>query len=525
MVNKLFPITNIFFYVITILISYFLISENDISKMEQIIHFYNFYTKNKSAKLIKTILSIDPKNDCPENSFPLSFYEYPGTKQGCLISKKNLEEGSCGLFTKIFRNYENIEETDKKSFEVIFGKKLCAIPFNEKDYINNLVNVKGGILCGKLDSIGNKLYVNTEEDCPINDIIINKVKKIDKYTTIEFIENELYLHFSNEGLDEDKDYYLLTNESFKISEGLPCINPGKINTYHIQYLLSKANKSYICDTFINNERLDKRYKSLAIINKKKLYIDNGINLDEFFDYQFKEINLNLYRLGYIGFDKNFISNILDNSDKFISNINNISNYNEYNKYITLTIFSFLYLVIINLIFKYFIVDVTIYIFNFILLGLCVANLALNIFILFLLNDFNSLEDYYTNNSKDAILNDQLKYIDDIINETKIINMKNIIGINIMLFLIIIFDFINCCVFNNPSCHLKKVKNNADYFLKNKKIYNSINVLKPFEETKESRLKNKKEIELSKINTINDEDSDNNIINNTKEDEEDILTNE
>ena len=71
MVNKLFPIINIFFYVITILISYFLISENDISKMEQIIHFYNFYTKNKSARLIKTILSIDPKNDCPENSFPL----------------------------------------------------------------------------------------------------------------------------------------------------------------------------------------------------------------------------------------------------------------------------------------------------------------------------------------------------------------------------------------------------------------------------------------------------------------------
>ena len=524
MVNILFPITNIFAYIIIIFTCYFLLSENDISKMEQITHFYNFYKKNKSAKLIKSIEAIDPKSDCPKNSYPFLLYKYPGTEPGCLISKKDLEKGSCGLFTKIFRHYEIIEETEKKYFEILFGKKLCAIPFNEKDYINNLIDGKDEKLCGKLDSLGNELYVNKEEDCPITEIIINNEREIDKFTSIELNENDLYLHFSNEYI-EDKDNYLLTNESFKISEGLPCINPGEVNTYHTQYLLSKANKSYICDTFINNERLDKRYKSLTIINKKKLYIDNGINLDEFYDYQFKEINLNLYRLDYIGFDKNFISNILDNSDKFISNINNISNYNEYNKYITLTIFSFLYLVIINLIFKYFIVDVTIYIFNFILLGLGVANLTLNIFILFLLNDFNSLEDYYTNNSKDAILNDQLKYIDDIINETKIINMKNIIGINIMLFLIIIFDFINCCVFNNPSCHLKKVKNNADYFLKNKKIYNSINVLKPFEETKESRLKNKKEIELSKINTINDEDSDNNIINNTKEDEEDILTNE
>ena len=70
-----------------------------------------------------------------------------------------------------------------------------------------------------------------------------------------------------------------------------------------------------------------------------------------------------------------------------------------------------------------------------------------------------------------------------------------------------------------------MKNNIDYYSQNKKIYNSINVLKPFEDKKESRLKHKKEIELSKINSINEEDNDNNIINNTKDDEEDILTNE
>ena len=149
---------------------------------------------------------------------------------------------------------------------------------------------------------------------------------------------------------------------------------------------------------------------------------------------------------------------------------------------------------------------------------------MNIFIIFLLREFNSLSDYYSNKNNDKIFNGQLKYIDDIINESKNINLKNIIGISTILFLIIIFDFINCCLFNNPSCHLKKVKNNADYFLKNKKIYNSINVLKPFEDTKESKFNNKKEIELSKINAISDEDSDDNIIN-KKSDEEDILTNE
>ena len=52
-------------------------------------------------------------------------------------------------------------------------------------------------------------------------------------------------------------------------------------------------------------------------------------------------------------------------------------------------------------------------------------------------------------------------------------------------------------------------------------------MKPFEEKKENKLKLKKEIELSKINSINNDDDnedDSNIINNSKSDEEEsILT--
>ena len=52
-------------------------------------------------------------------------------------------------------------------------------------------------------------------------------------------------------MDENgNNKYLLTNKSLIISEGLPCINPGEINTFHIQYLLDKANETYICNTFI-----------------------------------------------------------------------------------------------------------------------------------------------------------------------------------------------------------------------------------------------------------------------------------
>ena len=532
MVNKLFTFTNIIINIIIILICYFLISEDDISKMKQIINFYQFYNKNKSAKLIKEIKDVNSNQECPSGSSPLLFYKYPGTKAGCLISKTDFEEGSCGIFTKIFHNYEDFEATDEKDFDVLYSKKLCAVPFDNneyKNYINNGINDK---LCGYLDNTKNKFYVESGKGCPINNIIINKENSIEvgKYNTIELIKDQYYLHYSIDYINEESlnnnDYYLLTTESLIISEGYPCINPGEINTYHIQYLLNKANESYICNTFIDDKNLDKRYNlKLSSINKNSLYKDNNINLGGYYSYPFKEANLNLYQLGYIGVDPNFISDILDNSDKFISDINSMSDYNKYNNYIKPFIFSFIFLFIVNLIFKYFIVDITIYILSFILIALDIAYLVLNIFVFFYLSDFETLEQYYSGENNDKTFNAQIKYISDIIDKSKKINLKNIIGICIMIFLIILFDIINCCIFNNPNNRLVKMKNNIDYYSQNKKIYNSINVLKPFEDKKESRLKHKKEIELSKINSINEEDNDNNIINNTKDDEEDILTNE
>ena len=65
MVNKCFPITNITIYIIIIILCYFLLRENDISNMKQIIDFYKFYTKNKSSKLIKSIEVIEPHENCP----------------------------------------------------------------------------------------------------------------------------------------------------------------------------------------------------------------------------------------------------------------------------------------------------------------------------------------------------------------------------------------------------------------------------------------------------------------------------
>ena len=157
----------------------------------------------------------------------------------------------------------------------------------------------------------------------------------------------------------------------------------------------------------------------------------------------------------------------------------------------------------------------------------ISFLVFGIFILTLINNFDNLEQSYINESNDKIFNSQLKYINDIINDSKNKNFKNIVGIGIIIFLILIFDILNCCIFNNPNNRLIKNKINIDNYFRNKKIFNSINVLKPFEDKKdkEKYIKFKKEIELSKINTINDDnDEEENNINNSKSEEEDILTN-
>ena len=50
-------------------------------------------------------------------------------------------------------------------------------------------------------------------------------------------------------------------------------------------------------------------------------------------------------------------------------------------------------------------------------------------------------------------------------------------------------------------------------------------MKPIEEKKENKIKFKKEIELSKINSINSEDDDNIKNNSNDEEENEILTND
>ena len=355
MVNKFFTITNISIYILLIIFCILLLSSTDIFFIKRIIPFLRFYQNNHSSKLIKEIIAINPKENCPENSSPFQFYVDKGSYKGCLISKNRLEKDSCSLIEKLFKKGEEIKETKEKKFNIIFTKKLCLVPYDENNYITNLdknKNENDKKFCGLLDTSGNKFYINIDEKCPINKLIINSIQRIDEenenFITLELIKDKYYLHYSN----DYPESYLITNNSFTISEGYPCINPEEINTYHIQYLLSKANNSYICKTSIDNTRVDKRYTPVINLAKNELYLDNEIVLDDYINYPFQDADLTLYQLGYIGTDFSFNNHIMPNIGNLISDINTIYNYDTINKYVKKIIYSFIFIIIISLICKY-----------------------------------------------------------------------------------------------------------------------------------------------------------------------------
>ena len=538
MVNKLFTLTNILLFILIIFSSLLLLS-NDISKIKDIIPFLKFYQKNQSSKLIHSIEAVDPKEDCPKNFFPLSLYTYPGTSKGCLISNNTLKKDSCSIWSKLFKSTDEIEETSQKTFDTIFSKKLCAFSYNENNYINNIdnngENKENKKLCGLLDTNGIKYYIENDKECPINKIIINNKISVndDKFTfnSVELIKDKYYLHYSNDFNEtDDNSNFLLTDDSLFISEGYPCINPDEINTYHIQYILSNKNNSYICDTNIENKRLDTRYSPIINIQKNVLYQDNNIDLETFFNYPFKDTDLTLYQLGYIGTDSNFNSEIIPNVEKISSDIYSISDFNYINQIIIKIIYSMLFIIVISIICKYFISDNTIYIWNSAVLASILVNFVFNIIVNNSLNNLGVYGKYYLNKNNDEIFNLQMKYINDIINDSKWKNNKIIIG-NILIFILLgLFNFINYFVFNNPKNFILKYKGKIDYG-QDKKYYNSINLLKPtsFDLKKENSINLKEEIELPRINNEIDSDNDNdendNIIDNNKDEEESNLTTE
>lgn len=222
----------------------------------------------------KLITSFEIKFSCNLllNEEILVLGKWPGTSEGCdcdgLITRKTCsdEEEKKGC--------KKINENSPINYEKINGNLIC-IKRTENSYkellkLNKIIEKNKDCLenqkyCGIIDTLGNKLCVDNNEDCPLKIKDINsKFKLFLKRQLLE--ENYIY---SND--NDDKLLFTL-----KLNQYYPCINPSE---YYWNYYTKLEPDNQRCTTEIKGKLKDERYELINEYNSTvlKLYEDNSIS--------------------------------------------------------------------------------------------------------------------------------------------------------------------------------------------------------------------------------------------------------
>ena len=248
---------------------------------------------------------------------PLVLGYWAGTRAGCdcrgiydrYISHPNkFTIGACG-YNETRAKCINYDSRDSINFIKYEGFSFCINEgknvFEYKYYTENSVSkneecANGFKSCGYLDTLDQKLCIKNDEECPINDLIINNAKEGPKdYITIP-LNNNKYLHYTN----KNNQSHIITK--LKLSEyNQPCIYPGEFSwKYH--YLLEKS--SGICKTSIESKVYDIRYIEIDSINKYDLYYENGVfnsiqHLPNYDTQILRNDIIYLYKRTFLGFEQ------------------------------------------------------------------------------------------------------------------------------------------------------------------------------------------------------------------------------
>jgi len=260
------------------LIKFFFIEVNDSI-------LFNIKNDYKGLPMINIINTIDDIGLCPLGYNNLNFGYFSGSYDYCNCSNK-IKKGKCNFFDKIFE-CKDIEKINSKYLLKLENSSFCYKPLTLLNYTDILIKYSinksncpiDKKQCGILDNFNNKLCVFKNESCPINKIIIYNNEKGPlvnnenyKYQSIKFKNSNLYLHYTNEAINN----YIIT--SFIIQK-----------KYDI-------NSLYKPEIELNDKILNK-YNIVYTIQEKQFYEQNKIK------YIINNNNFNnitLYSKNYFG---------------------------------------------------------------------------------------------------------------------------------------------------------------------------------------------------------------------------------
>ena len=178
--------------------------------------------------------------------------EWRGTKKGCDCS--NSEQFNNQVYTDLCKQYQ-INGGCKKVYSNQ-GISLFNI-YNtyfyqetlKRNYLDLLKQIssfnksecEGGYKkCGILDTLKNPLCIEKENNCPINDIVINNQSSLNGYKTFKFKDKNLYFHYTNKKTEN----MVITNIFFSSQNNSEGNDSKEIIDNHILYKYEEPEEEF-----------------------------------------------------------------------------------------------------------------------------------------------------------------------------------------------------------------------------------------------------------------------------------------
>ena len=255
--------------------------------------------------------------ECPSNQEVITIDRWPGTVDGCDCGVRAIDptnefdvyRKSCGdnKGTKC-RSVSGVNSMPITKWE---GKKLCVKKIEDKTFLyysllfNSVKKGKecqtGYKQCGILDSEENILCLPNNEECPINDILIQDSPPVSSlnYHSIQLTDNKA-IYYTTEAIDKP------IIVSFKLSDGRVCIDFEEYNSQQTHPKLDYY-EYYGCRKSYDGITYDDRYEGLDAMNKYKLLYDNGVieKIKDKVKYPYDKIQkelVGLYKRTFIGYN-------------------------------------------------------------------------------------------------------------------------------------------------------------------------------------------------------------------------------
>ena len=227
--------------------------------------------------------------------------EWRGTKKGCDCT--NSTQFNNQIYIDLCKQYQ-INGGCKKVYSNsgISLFKIYNTNFYQKTLKRNYLDLlkqissfnrsecEGGYKkCGILDTLKNPLCIEKENNCPINDIVINNQSSLKGYKTLKFKDKNLYFHYTNNKIEN----MVITNIFFSSQNNSEGNDTKEVIDNHILY---------------KNEEPEEEYSSKLIFEfpKEDIYEENLIN-EKILNLPFYNIsNDTLYlkkELGFLYFNR------------------------------------------------------------------------------------------------------------------------------------------------------------------------------------------------------------------------------